>query len=61
MIYKVDDIITTKKAHTCGSNEWKVLRIGIEIKLECIKCGREIFMLKRDLDKKIKDKKSTEE
>ncbi|MFA5560138.1 MAG: DUF951 domain-containing protein [Acholeplasmataceae bacterium] len=58
MIYKIDDTVITKKKHVCGSNEWKVTRIGIEIKLECCKCGREIFMFKKELDSKVKSIKS---
>ncbi|MBN2299764.1 MAG: DUF951 domain-containing protein [Acholeplasmataceae bacterium] len=54
MRYSIGDHIVTKKAHVCGSYEWEVLRMGVDIKLKCIKCGREIMMFKADLDKKIK-------
>ena len=53
MIYNLEDIVSTKKKHVCGSNQWKILRLGIEIKLKCVKCDREIMMLKSELDKKI--------
>lgn len=52
MIYNLEDIVSTKKKHVCGSNQWKILRLGIEIKLKCVKCDREIMMLKSELDKK---------
>lgn len=54
MKYAIGDHLITKKAHVCGSNEWEVLRIGIDIKLKCVQCGREIMMFKADLDKKVK-------
>ncbi|MBU1141784.1 MAG: DUF951 domain-containing protein [Firmicutes bacterium] len=54
MKYNVGDHLNTKKKHVCGSDEWEVLRMGIDIKLKCVKCGREIMMFKADLDKKIK-------
>lgn len=54
MKYSVGDHLATKKKHVCGSEEWEVVRMGIDIKLKCIKCGREIMMFKADLDKKIK-------
>ena len=33
-MYTLDQIITTKKPHVCGSKEWKVIRVGADIKLE---------------------------
>lgn len=40
----IGDIVKTKKPHVCGSNEWEVLRVGVELKLECIKCHRQIMV-----------------
>lgn len=53
-MYELDQIIKTKKPHVCGSNEWKVIRIGADIKLECSKCKRIIMLPTYELDKKIK-------
>ncbi len=44
----VGDIVFLKKAHACGANEWQVLKTGIDIKLKCLKCGREIIMTRFD-------------
>ena len=54
MIYKIDDIVITKKKHVCGSDHWQITRLGIEIKMKCCKCGREVLIFKADLDKKVK-------
>lgn len=54
MKYEINDIITLKKQHVCGSYDWIVTRTGAELKIKCIKCGREIMILKKELDKKIK-------
>jgi len=54
MRYNIGDHIITKKKHVCGSDEWEVLRIGVEIKIKCINCSRELMIFKADLDKKIK-------
>lgn len=53
-MYKLDDIITTKKKHVCGNDKWKIIRIGADIKMECINCGRVVLIPKVELDKKIK-------
>lgn len=57
MIFKQDDIVVTKKPHVCGSNEWKVIRFGADIKLECVGCKRVIMLAKSELDKRIKNVK----
>ena len=54
MSYQVDQIVKTKKPHVCGSNEWKVIRTGADIKLECCQCKRVIMLASFELDKRIK-------
>jgi len=51
---KVDSTIEFKKNHPCGGNTWKVLRTGIDFKLECIKCNRIITIERIDVEKRIK-------
>ena len=58
MIYKLGDIVETKKPHVCGNNKWSVIRVGADIKLKCVGCEREIMMAKYELDKKIKIKQN---
>lgn len=53
-MFKLEEKVLTKKNHACGSNEWIVKRIGADIKLECVKCGRQIIMARVELEKKIK-------
>lgn len=55
-MYNLDDIIQTKKPHVCGSNEWKVIRTGADIKLECQGCKRIILLSSFELDKRVKNK-----
>lgn len=52
--YKVGTIVIMKKAHPCGTNEWEVTRIGADIKIKCINCGRSIMMSRIDFNKKLK-------
>lgn len=53
MKYQIGMIIKTKKPHVCTSNEWEVIRLGADIKIRCIKCGRAVMFPKYELDKKI--------
>lgn len=38
------DIIKMKKKHPCGSDEWELIRVGVDFKLKCTKCGHLIIL-----------------
>ena len=52
--YKLGSILTMKKEHPCGTNEWEITRIGADIKIKCIKCGRTIMMPRIEFNRKLK-------
>lgn len=52
--YKLGSIVTMKKEHPCGTNEWEITRIGADIKIKCIKCGRTIMMPRIEFNRKLK-------
>lgn len=60
-MYKLNQLIFTKKEHVCGSNKWKVIRVGVDIKLECLGCGRVIMLSSFELDKRLKPTLSKKE
>ena len=41
MDVQVGDIIQVKKPHPCQNYEFSVLRVGMDFKIRCTKCGRE--------------------
>ncbi len=43
-----------KKPHPCGENRWEVVRVGVDIKIKCTKCNREIMLSRLDFEKKLK-------
>lgn len=45
---RLDDIVQMRKQHPCGSDQWRVIRIGADIKIKCLGCGR-IVMLDRSV------------
>lgn len=51
---KLGDVLETKKPHPCGGNTWKVLRTGVDFKLECVTCKRQIMIARIELAKRIK-------
>lgn len=52
--YKLDSVVTMKKEHPCGSNEWIITRVGADIKIKCKKCGRSIMLPRIEFNKKLK-------
>lgn len=54
MDYKLGSIVIMKKEHPCKTNRFKVVRVGADIKIMCINCGRVIMMPRIEFNKKIK-------
>lgn len=54
MEYNLNNIVIMKKVHPCGSNEFEVIRLGADIKIKCVKCGRVIMLPRIEFNKKIK-------
>jgi hypothetical protein len=46
---KLDDVVHMRKAHPCGSSEWRVVRLGADIGIVCLGCGRKVLLERRRL------------
>jgi hypothetical protein len=51
---RLEDVLELRKPHPCGGNEWRVVRLGADIGLECQKCGRQVLLSRRDLAHRLK-------
>ena len=54
MDIKVNDILEMKKQHPCGAKTFLVLRSGMDFKLRCEGCGREVMVPRIKAEKNIK-------
>ena len=52
--YQVGSLITMKKEHPCGTNEWEVVRVGADVKIKCLACGRYVMLPRIEFNKKLK-------
>ena len=52
--FKLNDIVVMKKPHACGENKWNIIRVGVDIKIKCTKCGREVMLDRLEFEKKLK-------
>lgn len=46
--------VIMKKPHPCGENLWEITRVGVDIKIKCINCGRSIMIPRVEFNKKMK-------
>ncbi len=54
MQLNVNDIILTKKPHPCGASNWVVIRVGADVKIKCLGCGRIVMLTPSELSKRLK-------
>lgn len=54
MNVSVGDILEMKKPHPCGCKRFSVLRIGMDFKIKCEKCGHEVMLPRSKCEKNIK-------
>ena len=50
----VGETLEMRKAHPCGGREWLVLRVGMDFRIRCAKCGHELMAPRRKIEKNIK-------
>jgi len=51
---KVGNIVIMKKSHPCGGNAWKILRAGMDFRIECTTCARQVMLPRVKFEKGIK-------
>lgn len=54
MDVRLGDRLIMKKEHPCGSSEFLVLRTGMDFKIKCTRCEREIMVPRKKAEKNIK-------
>ena len=52
--FNLNDKVIMKKPHAWGTNEWQITRMGVDIKIKCINCGREVMLDRLEFTKKLK-------
>lgn len=54
MKLNVGDMVKLKKTHPCGSDTWEIMRTGMDFRIRCTVCDRQVWLPRRELEKKIK-------
>ena len=54
MNLSVGDRVEMKKPHPCGCKTFELMRVGMDFKLRCEGCGREVMTPRKKAEKNIK-------
>lgn len=52
---KLGDVVRLKKVHPCGGYEWQVVRLGADIGIKCLKCGRRVLLKRGVFERRVKE------
>lgn len=52
--FRLGDILELKKTHPCGGRQFRVLRMGSEVRIVCCSCGRDLIMDRIKLERAVK-------
>lgn len=50
----IGQIVQLKKKHPCGGDRWRVTRVGADIKISCLTCGRTVMLDRAEFEKRVK-------
>lgn len=52
--FDLNDIVEMKKSHPCGTNRFKIIRMGMDIRIKCEGCGHSVMIPRREFERKVK-------
>lgn len=52
--FQLGDVVQMKKAHPCGTNEMKIIRMGMDIRIKCTGCNHSVLMPRVKFEKKMR-------
>ncbi|EIT86114.1 hypothetical protein A374_07331 [Fictibacillus macauensis ZFHKF-1] len=52
--FGLHDEVEMKKPHPCGTNRWKIIRMGADIRIKCMGCQHSVMIPRKDFTKKMK-------
>lgn len=54
MEIRLGDVVRLRKKHPCGGYEWEVVRLGADIGIRCLTCGRRVLLPRSTFEKRVK-------
>jgi hypothetical protein len=51
---RLGDVVRLRKPHPCGTNQWEVTRVGMDVGLRWVGCGRPVRLLRAEFDRRFR-------
>ncbi len=51
---RIGDEVRMRKPHPCGSDQWRVVRLGADIGIVCNGCGRRVLLPRSQFMRQVK-------
>ena len=51
---QLGDVVRLKKPHPSGANEWEITKLGMDIGLGCVGCGRKVRLERYEFDRRFR-------
>ncbi|WP_339060766.1 DUF951 domain-containing protein [Tepidibacillus marianensis] len=52
--FGLNDVVQMKKPHPCGTNAWKIIRMGADIRIKCTGCEHSVLIPRQKFEKSLK-------
>jgi hypothetical protein len=53
--FRLDDIVRLRKQHPCGGYDWRLVRLGADLGLKCVKCGHRVLLPRSTVERRLKE------
>ena len=50
----VGDIVQMRKTHPCGGSTWRIVRVGADIGIRCLRCDRKVMLPRAEFERRVK-------
>lgn len=54
MSFQIGDIVKMRKPHPCGSEQWEITRVGMDFRIKCLGCARQVLLPRPKFEKGVK-------
>ncbi len=51
--WQLGDVARLRKPHVCGGRDWRVTRVGMDMAIRCLTCGREVRIPRWDFERRV--------
>lgn len=52
--FAMGDVVQMKKPHPCGTNAWKIIRMGMDIRIKCTGCQHSVLLPRARFERRMK-------